>query len=462
MPRWPSMIVTGGPLPSPHSGRYLVVPEPMTPSLEDDLRRWPLHQRRRERAIQPTVRVAKDGARIALAAPLAADTAHTLVVGPPTGEGACVGFELRTDQDPQGGVSVVASMPGDGHSQVPTHLPRIGIVTNDALVSPAVTLRGPAGDVVEVSLSGGRCGKASEYCYEASLPSSLPVGPHTIHLASPLDAQGNRPMPFQARFDVVEGAPVSAPAVLHTPCTPDETATEAGFCVLIHDTWLRVRGRFDRAAYVDILDLSTRAEVEEGALLNTTASPRGEFALEVGSLEPESSLRLALRATSLAGTSAFWPLELTTRASLPTVAITESRANPRGPEPAQEYVELLNYGAAPVRLDGYLLSDDAFKIGDALPDGVVLLPLERVLVVPESFDPDDASDKPPVPASTRLLRVDESLGAGGLSNRGEPLFLRDSEGRRISEFVSFPVEEGRCAHRIQGGGAESVECSPGR
>ena len=59
------------------------------------------------------------------------------------------------------------------------------------------------------------------------------------------------------------------------------------------------------------------------------------------------------------------PFAFTTPVALPPIAITEVLANPKGPEPQQEFVELRNLGDADVPLGGLRLQDS--KGGDDLP-----------------------------------------------------------------------------------------------
>ncbi len=61
----------------------------------------------------------------------------------------------------------------------------------------------------------------------------------------------------------------------------------------------------------------------------------------------------------------------------------------------------------------------------------------RALLVADGFDP-SAPDDTPVPPGTVLVRMGTSLGSGGLSNAGEPLFLRDPEGHRVSAAPATP------------------------
>lgn len=119
----------------------------------------------------------------------------------------------------------------------------------------------------------------------------------------------------------------------------------------------------------------------------------------------------------------------------PPLGIAEILANPRGPEPRQEFIELADprEGGAPAEWPDLFLADREWPAvaaalaagddppGDPLP-AFQVAPGARVLVVAAGYDPADGEDPPPAPG-TVLLRVDASLGAGGLKNAGEPLTL---------------------------------------
>jgi hypothetical protein len=114
---------------------------------------------------------------------------------------------------------------------------------------------------------------------------------------------------------------------------------------------------------------------------------------------------------------------------MPHVVINEVLANPIGPEPAQEWVEIVNDGQAPADLGGYALRD----VGGETPlPPAVLPPGAYALIVNQSFSEDDEYDPPPAPDAA-ILRV-AKLGKGGLANAGEPLSLRDGQGAVISRF----------------------------
>lgn len=155
------------------------------------------------------------------------------------------------------------------------------------------------------------------------------------------------------------------------------------------------------------------------------ASGVGPF--HFGGLEPEREFVFELTAVDLAGRVESASARVHTLAPRDHLVINEVLANPIGPEPAQEWVELYNDGRTPVALEGYVLEDIG---GSAALPQATLGPGEFALVVREDFDPRSPYDAEPRPG-TLLLRVPD-VGKNGLLNSGEPLFLRDALGLIVS------------------------------
>ena len=138
--------------------------------------------------------------------------------------------------------------------------------------------------------------------------------------------------------------------------------------------------------------------------------------LRVGPAE----VMVAVRAEDLAGNASERALMVAAgpESEAPPLGMSEILANPRGPEPTQEFVELVDLradGAAQAWTGLFLADRGAAAItgeeGDALP-AFATRPGERVLVVAAGYDPHEGSDVGPV-AGTQLVRVDGSLAAGG-------------------------------------------------
>lgn len=174
-----------------------------------------------------------------------------------------------------------------------------------------------------------------------------------------------------------------------------------------------------------------------------------DVSIPLGALPPSVPATVAATAIDLAGnlaTSA--PFAFTTPVAVPPIAITEVLANPAGPEPQQEYVELRNLGDAPVSLSGLRLTDS--KGGDDLPEQT-LGAGAYALVVTSSYDPAEGSDPAPR-AGTMVVRVDSRLGSDGLSNSGEPVQLLQGDAV-VSSYggwvsVSAGSWNGKAVHRL--------------
>jgi hypothetical protein len=124
-------------------------------------------------------------------------------------------------------------------------------------------------------------------------------------------------------------------------------------------------------------------------------------------------------------------------APAPHFVINEVYADALGPEPAQEWVEIVNDGPVGGSLGGYRLSVGA---------GVTLLPdawLDAgsfALVVRSEFVLDDGVD--PVPELSAVIVRVASIGRSGLPNDGDALALSDPSGRAVSRFPAKRARPG--------------------
>jgi hypothetical protein len=153
----------------------------------------------------------------------------------------------------------------------------------------------------------------------------------------------------------------------------------------------------------------------------------------VRGLVPNETTGLRVRAISVGGH--VWDDRFTakTQAPQPHVVINEVLADPQGPEPAQEWVELYNDGLEQAAIDGFAFED----IGGSAALGPAVIPAGGyLLLVRADFDPASLSDVPPQDGAA-MVRVNE-LGKNGLSNTGELLTLRDASGRAVSRFPALP------------------------
>src|SRR5450432_1249312 len=170
-------------------------------------------------------------------------------------------------------------------------------------------------------------------------------------------------------------------------------------------------------------------------------------------------LQISARAVDLAGNLAETAaVSVTVPPDLLPLAITEVHANPAGPEPAQEYVELRNLGPAPIDTGSLIIEDSKGSdmlpslLPTLLPSSAGLEPGEYALIVPAGFDAQSALDVRPR-AGTPLIRVDARIGSDGLSNAGEVVRLRTTGGTVVSSYggfvdVSAAKWSGKSVHRV--------------
>jgi hypothetical protein len=279
-------------------------------------------------------------------------------------------------------------------------------------------------------------------CLLVPLAGSLaPATTYVVSLASGLtDGAG---LPFRSgpvgQFTTAAAPDLVAPAITHL------AVGLSGPCVL-------VSFRTDEPAAGQVV-LRPAANPDPGAAREVSVG-RGltvfQGAARLGGLPPGIDLSVLVRAVDPAGNLAeSAAVELTLPASAVPLAITEIHANPAGPEPAQEFVELENLGELPLDVGGMTLEDA--RGSDALP-AVSLPGRAYALVVPSGFDPASVKDTPPA-AGTVLLRVDARLGGDGLSNAGEAIRLRAADGALLSSYGSATPTataawSGRSIHRI--------------
>jgi hypothetical protein len=200
------------------------------------------------------------------------------------------------------------------------------------------------------------------------------------------------------------------------PCVLGEIEFGAG-CARVSDDRIGVRSTEQPLLWIlsgaisAVRPAAPRADIQFEGLL-----PATQYHVEIGMVDRASRYYL---------TSA----DFRTLASAPHVVINEVLANAIGPEPEQEWVELVNDGRTSVDLGGWVLED----VG-----GATVLPSQSLdagsyaLITNASYDPASGFDVAPQPG-TLLVRV-EHLGKNGLSNSGEPLRLTTPAGDVISTF----------------------------
>jgi hypothetical protein len=250
--------------------------------------------------------------------------------------------------------------------------------------------------------------------------------PGCLHLRSleePPEGALLVPPPHALGFALDPAPFLVAPPPLLVPqvCEPDETQFGPG-CALVEDDRLILRGP----------EVETFWLLEAASLTLTLPVASGQRVIVRG-LVPASTVEFSVTVLDTAGRATSAHAVVNTRSVQPHVVISEVFADAVGPEPAQEWIELVNDGKAPVDLDRWVLED----VG-----GAVLLPSHRldpgafVLLVSEGFSQQTTWDVTPAPG-TALLYL-PSLGKNGLANSGEPLLLRSPDRTVISHFPAMP------------------------
>lgn len=364
-------------------------------------------------------------------------------------------LSFTTSDGPASGARLVDSWPSDG-ATVPPNFERALLRFDGYLAGELdghVVLRDETGAALATRVERLRCS-------ELALPEGDCV------LVTPLVALGaasrgelgtdgslrsstGAPLPAtRASFTLAALPDHASPQLLATRCATDEQALDA-LCVRRDAERLFVRGNVDESALVSL---------QRDALRSATLSYAGSFELSLA-LGGDDGAQLS--AVDLAGNTSVHALVAAPTSALACLRIDEVLANPRGKEPAQEWVELLNCASTPVSLMGFTLTTDALSAGRMLASPSTLAPGERALVVGPDFDPRDASDGE-LPRGVRLLPADAALSIG---NGAETLFLRDPQGRRVSVArAQSALVAGQCSARLGGDDLEldpRGTCTPG-
>ncbi|UJR79509.1 lamin tail domain-containing protein [Sandaracinus amylolyticus] len=356
---------------------------------------------------------------------------------------------MHVDESETGGARVVSTWPPEGASAVSAELPLAAMRFDGAVsgITEGVWIEGPGGERVPGDARAARCeeiGWDGAHC--AVIVPARALAPGALHALRTddrlLDATGASVPATRAAFETGREPDLDPPEWLATACAIDERSNDAG-CVLADDERIVLRLRGSEPVRV-------RLVTSERVI--TAVAPRGEVELTIDDLGPSASIHATLDAIDLAGTIMRTELDLATTEPLAPISIVEVRADPWSVEPRQEYVEISNLGAVTIDLAGFSLSDAPDSMGDVIAGPVRIAPGARALIVAEGFDPDDRGDGDrdvAIPAGVALIRVDRSLASGGLSNSGEPLFLRDPDGRRVSAAPAEPAPRaGVCTVRV--------------
>ena len=480
-PRRPIFEVDAPSLVAGEPAWLLLFEGPPEEDLASDLERPPLAAARVARLIPATVTPSAGGWVLRPVAPLALGARDTLGVGAwasdSRGRTLSAPFTLAvTVASKDAGAVVTDTWPGDSTFGAPPDLPLIAVRFDDIVLGSAA-LRLRSADGADIAATSERIDCAEVGWRGGSCLALRPKGPlqrstdYQVSLDPALrDRTGASPGPLSLTFRTATDDSAGAVGLLPLSCALDEQAL-GSLCVRVDERTVTVRaqaagpvrawlGRDDGMALDPAFQVAPR-----GAVALTSPLPPKQ-----GSADADGSGATTLRIVDLAGREQRFEVAASADPGLAQLYITEVRSDPAGPEPRQEYVELWNAGDTPVDLDGFSISDTPDRVGDVVMGSFVVPAGARVLLVADAFDPASAQDAP-VPDGTPLLRVGSALASGGISNSGEPLFLRDADGRRVSAAPAFAsVGAGVCFVRVVEDGRSGeagtfapnpIGCSPG-
>jgi hypothetical protein len=421
-----------------------------TPSLEtlEDLRSGALRESTAELRLPLRIRRGRTGNVLELVplSALTADAEYTLAFVPRQGEQT---FSVRISASPAAGARLVQSLPAELDTRVPPNLRRALLRYDGYVAGPVadlLALRGAEGEVPsraqlracsELGFAEGDCAEVT------ALAPLLPLSRYTLSLQAGLvDATGAALPAQEISFRTAASDDQHAPLFLATECAKDELKLGAA-CALLGEAEVSLRARADENGSL-ALTCGGKSRADLGSA--------GEFALTLALTEPQACV---LSLTDAAGNSREGVLDLAPQADLAKLAIVEVRADPLGPEPSQEYVELLNFGDTALSIEGFTLTTDVFAAGSRIVSASALAAGERVLVVPADFDSAETSDGA-LPAGVRVARLERALA---LRNDGAALLLRDARGRRLS--ASPALSGGSAGQCIARTGTQLRSAAPG-
>jgi hypothetical protein len=270
----------------------------------------------------------------------------------------------------------------------------------------------PSPGVDDTGLFADRC---LHFSADAQLGAEQIVVPPPRSGAYALD-----PAPFSGA--AAEAAPALA-------CSAEQVALGFG-CASVEDD--RVLVRTPAAALFWIV------HTEHGSVVEVTQAG-SSFVLR--GLSPGANERVWGSAYDASGAELAFDNALRMSAARERPVLNEALANPLGPEPQSEWIELVNEGVISLDLSHFQLRDSG---GGTLLPAAVLAPQEYVLLTREDFAP-SMSDVPPAPGA-RLLRVSQ-LGTSGLSNSGESLALLDADSNVVSALPALAAKAGESLAR---------------
>jgi hypothetical protein len=372
---------------------------------------------------------------------------------------------VHVSTDPSAGARVIGTFPGDGTLDVPTNAePFLLALDGDVTWTGdpmAVRDQNGAIETVTSTTECGAVGLAGHVCVSTAPRGPWPSGARLVieTTAALRDATSASVPSHRIEVTTAVGPDTRAPTFLGMPerCPIDADAdTSRGCSIVTDESW----------ALELVVDEPVRIVLTRPGVVLRALAPRGTATLMLRDLAPSMREDATLEVFDLAGLRTVEPIVVTTRAPLAPITLTEVCANPIGAEPDQEWIELANVGESPAALEGLRLADREDALGQPLSTSRVLAPGARVLLVGADFDAEAAG----VPPGTPLVIAGPTIVPSGITNSGEPLFLRDAALARLAHVPSFAGREGECLVRDDDASAraDGIDdfhydgCTPGR
>lgn len=280
----------------------------------------------------------------------------------------------------------------------------------------------PGGIEVAPVAGADDAGLFADRCFHFVAPNSLISGQIVVPQPS-LGGFALDPAPFAA-----PDADANISVASSLPCADSDRVMGLG-CASIEDDRVIVR----TPAAPLLWTISTAG----GAWLEVTDG----HPFVVRGLTPRSTERISGAVYDASGATTAFELDAAMLAPRERPVLNEEMANPVGPEPQSEWLELANDGEIPLDLAHFTLRDGGGST--ALP-AEKLAPGELALLVRDDFAPSSTDIAPA--AGARLIRV-PALGTSGLSNSGEPLALVDESGKVASALPAVATSSGESLRR---------------
>jgi hypothetical protein len=392
-------------------GVALVRGEPSA-ALLDAIDRPPLPARARTALVAVRTVVAASTVRLTPRRALAPSSRYTLVVGSRVQVGGRVLGKPTLRAFTTASLDEAAPIlelldPPDGAAGVVRNLRQVHARVSHVIEPLGATLVDDEDQPVAASVAPDDC----DSCLQLTLSEPLAARRHYRLIADPMavDAAGRVVFGDPPGFDSSDELR-AGPTVLEAP-----SVEAADGCVV---------ARFGT-------DVATTGRLCVGDACTTDGPTRvHELALPVPAGEAAAQLS-AWDETTLPPATA----GITVSVSSVPLRITEVLTDPLGPRLANQFVELWNFGAAPVELSGLVLSDPEGQ--DALPP-LTVGPGAYALVVPDGYAPDGV-DPSPSPGAVIAPISDGRLGGRGLRVAGEPVWIEDAAGHPITRWGGYPL-----------------------